>query len=104
MEINLSEGCAECDTRPVCEIAAQKARKLEIAAKALGYTVTEGSLYCDGPRYEEVLDKTVCTSRLAPPTLASDEEREKIKSLHDLDAQTAKLLPDVRTLIGEIRA
>lgn len=105
MNTEFGPSCQECEARPACEVAAQNAAKLEVAARELGFTIVEGSITCVGrDRLPEPFNSFECRARYHGPKLASDEEREIITKLADLDERAQAIWPGVNEHVREVRA
>ena len=102
MKIEFDPSCQSCDNRSVCEVAGQKGQRLEESARELGSTVTQGSVLCLGKEARPEPWDPACGAKIIPPTLASEEERQRIASLNKLDYQAAHLIDETRQLIKEI--
>ncbi|MHB1864668.1 MAG: hypothetical protein ACYCPS_00675 [Candidatus Saccharimonadales bacterium] len=103
MKVEYAPSCMYCERRPACEIAEIVGEQLEKAAKDLGYTVTEGSVICLGKESQPRPLHQGCGVRINPPNLASEEERQKIATLAELDSR-ANALYKFRLLryVGEV--
>ncbi len=101
MKVEFGLSCRSCDNRSACEIAGQKGKRLEEAAKNLGFTVTEGSVLCQGKEPRPEPWYPACGARVRPPDLATTQERQTITQLADLDNQAAQLVEQTKQLIQQ---
>lgn len=104
MKIEFSDACQHCDRRPSCEIAGQRFGRLEESAAKLGFTVTEGSVICEGKERGPASFESSpsCGAKFTAPELASAEERAKIEGLAELDVRLEQVIPSTRELIAEV--
>ena len=96
--------CQTCDLRPHCEVMAQKLVRLEQTAKDIGFTVTEGYFKCEGRERLPEPFPSQCGVDSQAPKLASDEEKEKIAKLQELEAEMAGFKADIQQQVVELRA
>ena len=106
MRKELTDNCQRCEARPACELAGQKYEQLEKASTALGFTVTEGSVICEGriPGSLALDINARCGARLVAPDLATPEERKHIAELAILDESVNDILPATQALVQGLKS
>lgn len=103
MRTEFGESCQNnCGRRAAFEVAAQKFGRLEDAASTLGYTVSIGSIICNGTQSNT--ETFECGASIETPLLASDEERTQISHLIKLDTEIKKVIPSTQALILELES